>query len=499
MSPTLATILFGIGIAGLFFLDRDRSIRTSKALWLPVIWLWIIGSRSVAEWLLLWFGWSQPGAGRGMDAQLDGSPADAAFFGILLAAGATVLFLRRDRTIALLKSNIIVLIYFAYCLLTVFWAPYPEVTFKRCIKDIGDLIIVLVVLTETEPVAALRRLLSRVGFVLLPASIFLIKYSPNGHEIDVWGNFFNTGVTTNKNSLGLLVWVCSLGAVWNLQMLLRDKNASNRGRRLLAQGTLLAFGLMLLDLAHSATSISCFILGSILILATGLRPVRRSPMAVHAVVLGIVAIGGLTFLLGGAGAAAHVLGRQSDLTGRTEIWTAVIQAAPNPIFGVGFESFWISPAVTKVYEALPGWTQALNTAHNGYIETYVNLGWVGVCLMALLLVSGYRGTVASFRSNPEVGSLMLVFVATAAIYSITEAGFRMLSLSWFFLLLAVVSGSSIVASNARRRAQRSRDLRRGLARDPDGRSAIPRHVAARGGIGNLRPVLPSRPANAGER
>lgn len=496
MSSTLAAIVFGIGIAGLFFLDRDRSIRTSKALWLPVIWLWIIGSRPVTEWLQIWFGWGMSGGGSGTDAQLDGSPLDAAFFAILLVAGTVVLFLRIGRTLALLKSNIPVLIYFAYCLVTVLWAPYPDVTFKRCIKDIGDLIMVLVVLTETEPAAALQRLCSRVGFILLPASIFLIKYSVFGHEIDVWGNFYNTGVTTNKNSLGLVVWVFSLGAVWNLHMLLRNKDAFNRSRRLLAQGTLLAFGLMLLNLAHSATSISCFVLGSALILATGLRLVRRSPVAVHALVLGLVAIGSLTFLLGGEGAAVHALGRQTDLTGRTEIWKAVIQAAPDPIFGVGFESFWISPAITKVYEALPGWHHGLNTAHNGYIETYINLGWIGICLIALLLISGYRSSVASFRRNPDVGGLMLAYVATAAIYSITEAGFRMLSLSWFFLLVAVVSGSSIAASSARRRKQLSRGLGGGVANGPDGASAAPRLVAARGWKGNLRPALPSKRANA---
>jgi hypothetical protein len=40
---------------------------------------------------------------------------------------------------------------------------------------------------------------------------------------------------------------------------------------------------------------------------------------------------------------------------------------------------------------------------------------------------------------------MLAYVAAAAIYSITEAGFRMLDPIWMFLLLAIV-GSHSVAS-----------------------------------------------------
>jgi O-antigen ligase len=95
-----------------------------------------------------------------------------------------------------------------------------------------------------------------------------------------------------------------------------------------------------------------------------------------------------------------------------------------------------------------GWWQGgegLNEAHDGYIEVYLNLGWIGVCLISLVLISGYRRAVAAFRLNPSIGGLMLAYIIAAAVYSITEAGFRMLDPVWIFLLLAVVSASGIVA------------------------------------------------------
>src|SRR5208282_1079520 len=49
---------------------------------------------------------------------------------------------------------------------SVSWSPYPGVAFKRWIKAIGDLVMVLVVVTEADPIAAFRRLFSRVGFIL---------------------------------------------------------------------------------------------------------------------------------------------------------------------------------------------------------------------------------------------------------------------------------------------------------------------------------------------
>ena len=50
MTPNLATVAFAIGILTLFFLNREKEVQTSKALWLPVVWLSIAGSRMVSEW-----------------------------------------------------------------------------------------------------------------------------------------------------------------------------------------------------------------------------------------------------------------------------------------------------------------------------------------------------------------------------------------------------------------------------------------------------------------
>ena len=74
MGPFIAAFICTCGIAGLFYLDRDRTVRTSKALWLPTIYLWIIGSRPVSDWL------SGGLAGGGDSVQSAGSPIDVAIF-----------------------------------------------------------------------------------------------------------------------------------------------------------------------------------------------------------------------------------------------------------------------------------------------------------------------------------------------------------------------------------------------------------------------------------
>ncbi len=443
MNPSVANLICAFGIAGLFYLDRDTAARTSKALWLAVIYLWIVGSRSVSVWLGL-----TPSAGT--NVQLDGTPIDAAIFGVLLAAAVVVLIRRSSRTRTLLAANWPILVYTLYCLISVAWSYYPGVSFKRWIKALDDIAMVLVILTDGQPLAAIRRVFSRVGFLLFPASVLLIKYYDNlGRAYDPSGGMSNTGVTTNKNVLGVVVLVISLGVLWNIRALLTNKDEARRGKRLVAQAVLLAFGLALLSMADSATSIACFFLGGGLILATGLRAIRIHPARVHVLCLAIILAGGIALLSDGEGNVANALGRESNLSGRTEIWGAVIPAVSNSIVGDGYESFWIGPDVKKVWRSpsLAGWwhPEGLNEAHDGYIEVYLNLGWIGVCLIALILISGYARAMAAFRDNPPIGGLMLAYIIVSAVYSITEAGFRSPSPMLIFLLLGIFGASGVTA------------------------------------------------------
>jgi exopolysaccharide production protein ExoQ len=439
MDSSIALFVFIIGIVGLFFLDRDNSVRTSKALWLPVIWMWIYGSRPISVWLGI-----SP-----LTESSTGPPAgsllDQLVALILMVFAIIVLGHRGRAVIFLLRRSWPIVLYFSFCLVSVFWSDFPGQGLQRWIKGLGELAIVMILVTDAQPTAALGRFFSRVGFVLLPTSVLLINYYPNLGRSYESGVEMNTGVTTNKNMLGVSIFVLALGALWQVLRVLHDKTQPNRARHLLAQGSMLSFGIALLFMAHSATSGACFALGAGLMLASALPLIRRRPAAVHVLVFAVVLCGGLTVLLGGQGEAAKAMGRQSDLTGRTGIWEFLIPMGPNPIVGAGFETFWYGPRVQTVSLQYPD----LNEAHNGYIEVYLNLGLFGVGLIALILAQGYRNAVAAFRRDPAFGSLLTAYIVTAATYSITEAGFRILDPMWFFLLLSIVTASHVIGSDKR--------------------------------------------------
>jgi exopolysaccharide production protein ExoQ len=439
MGSSIALLVFIAGIVGLFFLDRDNSVRPSKAVWLPVIWMLINGSRPISVWL------GMSPLTESATGPAAGSLLDQLVAVMLMVFGIIVIGHRRRDVIFLLRRSWPIVLYFSFCLVSVLWSDFPGQSLQRWIKAMGELVMVMILATDAQPTAALRRFFSRVGFVLLPTSVLLINYYPSLGRSYQSGFQSNIGVTSNKNLLGLLTFVLALGALWQVLRLLRDRKQPNRTRHLLAQSSLLSFGIALLFMAHSATSGASFALGAGLMFVTALPLISRRPAAVHVLVLALVLGGVLTVLLGGQGEATKAMGRQSDLTGRTEIWEVLIPMGPNPIVGAGFETFWYGPRVQILCLRFPD----INEAHNGYIEVYLNLGLFGVGLIALILAHGYRSAVAAFRRDPVFGSLLTAYILTAATYSITEAGFRMLDGVWFFLLLSVVTASRVIGSDNR--------------------------------------------------
>jgi exopolysaccharide production protein ExoQ len=434
MSPTLAAAAFALGIAGLFYLDRDPSVRTSKGLWVPVIWLLIAGSRNVSQWLA---------AGNWSAYQLnttsysEGSPLDRWVYTGLLFAGLAVLAARGPKVVRMLRANAHLLIYFGYCALSIAWSDFPDVSFKRWTKAVGDLAMVLIVLTDARPDAALKRLLARVGFVLLPVSVMLIKYFPDlGRTYDpgfgVWTPSF-TGVTTNKNELGMIALVFGLGALWRFLGDLRSTD-KHRLRRLCAQGVLLGIVGWILASAHSTTSTVCFIFGGSLIVASSMPRWLRKPALIHMIVLGILGVSVFSLFLDSS--MVSTIGKDPTLTGRTDIWKLVLGLAGSPVVGTGFESFWLGPRLEKMWAVY--WWHPIE-AHDGYLEVYLNLGWVGLTLLGVMIVVGYRNALAVFRRQPQKGGTRIAYIVVALVYNMTESAIRVLNPVWLLFLMSITA------------------------------------------------------------
>jgi O-antigen ligase len=312
------------------------------------------------------------------------------------------------------------------------------VSFKRWIKDLGNVVMVLVILTEIDPVEAARTVLLRCTYLILPFSLVYIKYYPaQGRYYDQWtGTAYYCGVTGNKNALGMSLFVGALVLLWKITDLWSERKGRNPDKTGLLIHLLMAgLVLYLLKLAHSSTALVCSVLGASVMLAMKL-PVLRSKVsrfglysAAAALLLFLV---NTTFDLGAA--FVELVGRDLTFTGRTDIWKLVLSEEINPLIGVGFYSFWMGDRVDHLSEAF---FYKLNQAHNGYLETYLNTGYIGVALLLVALGMGINRVKKSVVAGSAYGALRLAFIATILFYNMTEATFDRLNLVWFVLLLAL--------------------------------------------------------------
>jgi O-antigen ligase len=443
MQPTIASLICGIGIAGLFYLDRGEKTRVSKALVIPAVWMFL----NTTHPLSFWVGMSPPGSYT-TEAYVEGNPFDRNVALVLQFAALIVLCGKSGKVEAILRKNRLILVYFSFCLVSVLWSDFPFVTFKRWIKAIGDVQMVLVILAELDPFAALTRILTRMGFFLFPLSILFIRFYPQigRRPTNSWTQE-PVGVTQQKNELGIMCMIYGIFFLWMLLSVYRERKRPGRWRHMLAYGTIIAISAYLLNQCNSTTSIVGFASSAGVLWLASRRPVR--PALVQFAVLAVLGLSVIALFFDPGGGLVQSLGKDPGLTGRKDIWALVLGLHTNPLIGTGFETFWLGSRLEFMLHALVN--LPINEAHNGWIEVYLNLGWAGLCFIALLVVTGYKRIISHIRQDPEKGCLFLGFLLCALFYSFSEAGFRFGTVSWFFLLLVIISPPQAVSLASSRR------------------------------------------------
>jgi O-antigen ligase len=438
--PQFAAVACVLFVAFLFWDDMRRrpGFRPS---WAPLAWMFLAGSRWVSSWLSLGSPMSS------VDSYSEGSPVDrAVFFGLILW-GLAVLARRNINWGRLLARNAWLTLYLLFCLSSVLWSDEPVVLVKRWIKDLGNPIMALVILTEVRPYEALGITLRRLAFLLLPLSVVFVRYFPElGRTYHVDGTSMFTGVGHQKNDLGLMCLITGIYFAWKL--------IQKQGRTSVLEAfdrwdvVLMAMMAWLLYMSNSQTSLTCLLVATAIMVAARLPPIAGRPgRLVPVVVTAAVVLITLQLTIGLKDRILELLGRDASLTNRTQLWDVVLAQVTNPFLGSGFMSFWTGARMQAVWDGMN--TPGINQAHSGYIEQYVNLGVVGVAFIAALIASSlFRiGRLSVGDSAPAV--LRLALVVVAAMYNYTEASFYGINNMWVLFLIATLNVSDVV-STARR-------------------------------------------------
>jgi len=428
MPSQIALIICLIYIFLLLKIDIKESENVSNFIWLPVIWMFISGSRYISHWLNL-----TSSINYSMDV-MEGSPIDRIVFFLMILMGMFILLNRKVSWGRLISQNICIFLFLIYGLISITWSDYPYVSFKRWFKSFGSLIMALIILTEVNPGNATSIVLRRLSILTIPLSVLFIKYYPFlGRMYHRWSDLpIYTGISAYKNGLGQL---CLLSGIY-----LCFGFCYNRQKDYIVRSPL---GLILLMMviwlfykANSATSLGCMIICLFVLFSSRLSVFTENPKMIS--VFGFViflSLIVLELLVNISGFFIEAMGRDSTLTTRVPMWKELVGMNIHPIVGFGYENFWVGNRIEMIQK---NYGEFIHQAHNGYIETYLNLGLIGLILLLLSLLSGILKIVKNLSFNYYQTIFLLCFLITALFYNWTEASFLGTSNIWLITLLGVI-------------------------------------------------------------
>jgi O-antigen ligase len=433
MAPSLALLLWLILLLGLLRLDPARDARTSPALWVPLIWMFIVGSRLPAQWIS---GRAVMVAGGALE---DGNLFDRSVDLVLILLAVAILLSRSFKWSQFFARNSALMAFVAFALVSVLWSDFPLVSLKRWFRDLGNYLVILVVLSDPRPVEAVSTLLRRLFFVLISLSVVLTKYYPEmGREYDPWtGAATYSGVTTSKFMLAIICLVSGIYFFWDTVRRWPNRKEGPTRRTIYVNVLFIAMTLWLLKLANGATCEVCLIIGCLIITAANSNTIKRHPGPLKFLIPTAVLLS--LFLVFGTdmkGNIATAVGRDPTFTDRTLVWSYLLGMKTNPLFGTGYESFWLGPRLEQLWGAF---AFRPNQAHNGYLEVYLNLGLVGLSLVVGFLVASYRKICKSFASSASFTSLSLALWTVLPICNITTAAYFKGDLLWLTFLLGALA------------------------------------------------------------
>jgi O-antigen ligase len=391
--------------------------------------MFFAGTREFSQWFNI------GGGAKIQDVYLEGNLIDQPVYFFLMLIGAAIVFRRRPNLGQLLVQNSWIWLFFLFGGLSIIWSDYPLVSFKRLIKAMGTLVMASVILTEKHPYEAFGDVLRRLAILTIPLSVILCKYYPEFGRRTFHDSWTYTGMAMGKNGLGQLCILSGFYFLWSLLFSDHCRCKSENHKQKLLSYLFLGMIAWLLYMANSATSLACIVVAACIFMVSRQPTFIQKPRRI--ITFGIVCICVLVIVnsaLDVKGIVLTMLERRPDLTTRVPMWEELIKMNTNPLFGVGYESFWLGNRLNYLLEKFGG----LHQAHNGYLEIYLNLGLIGLFLMVSILISGLLKVRKQLTADYQAAIMRLSIIVMVALYNWTEAAFNGTNNIWLLLFVAVV-------------------------------------------------------------
>ncbi|RCJ32889.1 polymerase [Nostoc minutum NIES-26] len=287
------------------------------------------------------------------------------FFFLLVARWKKVIYvLSKDRFIWAL---------FGLVVLSICWSVNPSKTITRIIALTGTTMFGLYLATRYTMKEQLKLLTWMFGIAIMLSFVFAVALPKFGIMGGLHAGSWR-GIYYHKNGLGLLMALSTI--IFFIQVIDARKN-----RWIVWFGCSLSVILLLLSTAKSSLT-NCII---VLAICLTCQILRWNYDWMIPGFTGVATIAGSLYILltTNLDTLLASIGKDTSLTGRTDIWPLVLNAiGKRPWQGYGFGAFWgeWNSEASRIWNAA-GWP--VPNSHNGFLDVWLQLGILGLLLLAL--------------------------------------------------------------------------------------------------------------------
>jgi exopolysaccharide production protein ExoQ len=324
--------------------------------------------------------------------------------------GALLILLRWRRVLQAIRAARPLVSLAVLAALSTAWSDHPMLTLRRSALLLLSTLFAIY-LGERYSIEEQAQLLARIfcGMIVAICIFYLVAPAYVIDYVSHPGDW--KGLSAYKNAFGQYMGIAVL-----LLLLVRF-------RRLdwLRYG-FLAAAVGLLYLSRSAASLFCTVLiVAAMPLWRVVRVTKSQRPAVYTAV-GIMLSTGMYLLATHTDRVFYMLGRNSSLTGRTQLWGAAWDAImKRPVLGYGFDSFWASLQGEALNVRIgAGWLA--QRSDNGYLDLGLALGIVGIILFLFVFALSFSKSIDWLKSKPQaIGLWPISYLCFFLLHNISES------------------------------------------------------------------------------
>jgi exopolysaccharide production protein ExoQ len=282
-----------------------------------------------------------------------------------------LLFQEGKRVLALLVDGWAFLPLLAVVLLSIVWSDDRSLTVRRSLGLVATTVAGLYLAIRYSFTEQLRLLLPVLKISIVCSFIFGVLQL--GTAVDkLPGSWY--GIFTQRNTLGMIMAL-------NILVFFLWSQIEPQERWSAYIWSVLSFVLLLLSRSMTGFLSMCAVtVSSVFLWQLRVNSHRRRRVIL---VAALAASLGLYYGATHLGALLETFNRDVSLSGRTTIWGAsLLMGMDRPWIGHGFNAFWLGDeGPSAEVRRIAGW--AVPGAHNGFLEIWLDLGFVGLAAFFL--------------------------------------------------------------------------------------------------------------------